>query len=75
MGNINIHPSLLPRWRGPSPIESSILEGDKITGVSLMQMTEELDAGPVYEQRSINMNGENTKNLVRETHTSCWRHD
>ena len=63
MGNINIHPSLLPRWRGPSPIESSILEGDKITGVSLMQMTEELDAGPVYEQRSINMNGENTKTL------------
>ena len=38
-------------------------EGDKITGVSLMQMTEELDAGPVYEQRSINMNGENTKTL------------
>ena len=63
MGNINIHPSLLPRWRGPSPIESSILEGDKITGVSLMQMTEELDAGPVYEQRSISMNGENTKTL------------
>ena len=63
MGNINIHPSLLPRWRGPSPIESSILEGDEITGVSLMQMTEELDAGPVYEQRSININGENTKTL------------
>ena len=63
MGNINIHPSLLPRWRGPSPIESSILEGDKITGVSLMQMTKELDAGPVYEQRSISINGENTKTL------------
>tara|TARA_Y100001970_G_scaffold267335_1_gene357185 strand:- start:7249 stop:8199 length:951 start_codon:yes stop_codon:yes gene_type:complete len=63
MGNINIHPSLLPRWRGPSPIESSILEGDKITGVSLMQMTEELDAGPVYEQRSISVNGENAKDL------------
>ena len=60
---LNIHPSLLPRWRGPSPIESSILEGDKITGVSLMQMTEELDAGPVYEQRSISINGENTKTL------------
>ena len=63
MGNINIHPSLLPRWRGPSPIESSILVGDKITGVSLMQMTEELDAGPVYEQQSIRMNGENAKIL------------
>ena len=63
LGNINIHPSLLPRWRGPSPIESSILEGDKITGVSLIKMIEELDAGPVYEQRSISMNGENTKAL------------
>ena len=62
-GNVNIHPSLLPRWRGPSPIESSILEGDKKTGVSLMQMTEELDAGPVYEQRSIQLAGENAKTL------------
>ena len=42
LGNINIHPSLLPRWRGPSPIESAILEGDTETGVTLMQMTEEL---------------------------------
>ena len=63
LGNVNIHPSLLPRWRGPSPIESAILEGDKETGVTLMRMTEELDAGPVYEQQSINMNGENTKTL------------
>ena len=63
MGNINIHPSLLPRWRGPSPIESSILQGDNKTGVSLMQMTEELDAGPVYEQRSIQLAGENAKTL------------
>ena len=63
MGNINIHPSLLPRWRGPSPIESAILEGDKITGVSLMQMTEELDAGPIYQQESIQLSGENSKTL------------
>ena len=63
IGNINVHPSLLPRWRGPSPIESAILEGDKKTGVSLMKMTEDLDAGPIYEQRSIQLTGENTKTL------------
>ena len=51
LGNINIHPSLLPRWRGPSPIESAVLEGDNKTGVSLMQMTEKRDAGPIYKQK------------------------
>ena len=63
LGNINIHPSLLPRWRGPSPIESAILEGDKETGVTLMRMTEELDAGPIYQQESIQLSGENSKTL------------
>ena len=63
IGNVNIHPSLLPRWRGPSPIESAILEGDKETGVTLMRMTEELDAGPIYTQQSITLGEENTKRL------------
>ena len=63
LGNINIHPSLLPRWRGPSPIESAILEGDTETGVTLMQMTEELDAGPIYAQQSIPLGEENTMRL------------
>ena len=63
LGNVNIHPSLLPRWRGPSPIESAILEGDKETGVTLMRMTEELDAGPIYAQQSIPLGEENTKRL------------
>ena len=63
LGNINIHPSLLPRWRGPSPIESAILEGDKETGVTLMRMTEELDAGPIYTQKVMPLGEENTKRL------------
>ena len=63
LGNVNIHPSLLPRWRGPSPIESAILEGDKETGVTLMRMTEELDAGPIYAQKAIPIDEENTKRL------------
>ena len=66
LGNINIHPSLLPRWRGPSPIESALLEGDKTTGVTLMQMTDKLDAGPIYQQESIQLSGENSKALSKK---------
>ena len=46
--SINVHPSLLPLWRGASPIQSSILNGDTKTGISLIRMTSELDAGPVF---------------------------
>ena len=45
---INIHPSLLPLWRGASPIQSAILNGDTKTGISLIRMTPELDAGPIF---------------------------
>jgi len=47
-GIINVHPSLLPIYRGPSPIESAIENGDTQTGVSIMLLTPEMDAGPVY---------------------------
>ena len=66
LGSINVHPSLLPRWRGPSPIETAILEGDSITGVTLMQMTDELDAGPIYTQETIPLKNENTKTLSKK---------
>ncbi len=46
--SINIHPSLLPLWRGASPIQSAILNGDTKTGISLIRMTPELDAGPIF---------------------------
>ena len=46
--SINIHPSLLPLWRGASPIQSAILKGDTKTGISLIRMTPELDAGPIF---------------------------
>ncbi len=49
-GIINVHPSLLPQYRGPSPIESAIMNRDAKTGVSIMQLTKEMDAGPVYYQ-------------------------
>lgn len=47
-GIINVHPSKLPKYRGPSPIESAILNGDTETGVSIMQLSAKMDAGPVY---------------------------
>ena len=50
LGVINIHPSLLPKLRGPSPISSAILEGLETTGVSIMKMVKELDAGPILFQ-------------------------
>jgi methionyl-tRNA formyltransferase len=49
---LNVHPSLLPRWRGAAPIERAIMSGDERTGVSIMQLTEGLDSGPVCAQTS-----------------------
>lgn len=54
-GIINIHPSLLPKYRGPSPIESAIANGDESTGVSIMSLSREMDAGPVYHQVEFNL--------------------
>lgn len=47
---INIHPSLLPKYRGPSPIQTAILNGEKKTGVTMIKMTDEIDAGPIIVQ-------------------------
>jgi len=52
-GSINVHVSLLPRWRGASPVQSAILAGDTETGISVMKMVAKMDAGPVYEYFSI----------------------
>ncbi len=57
-GCINIHPSLLPRWRGAAPVQRTILAGDKKTGVTIMQVDEHLDTGPIFMQRNIDI-GEN----------------
>ncbi len=51
-GFVNVHFSLLPAWRGAAPVERAILAGDERTGVSLMEIEEGLDSGPVYAQAS-----------------------
>lgn len=66
-GIINIHPSLLPKYRGPTPIESAIVNGDPETGVSIMQLTAGMDTGPVYGQVAVDLNGTETKFDVYDT--------
>ncbi len=62
---VNLHASLLPRWRGASPIQQAILAGDAITGVTVQRMVQKLDAGPVLAQQSTNIEPRET---YRELH-------
>ena len=59
-GCINIHTSLLPRWRGAAPIQRAIEAGDKVTGISIMKMNENLDTGPILKQISCPINDNDT---------------
>ncbi len=52
LGAINVHASLLPRWRGAAPIQRAVLAGDSQTGITIMQMVERLDAGPVLLKKA-----------------------
>lgn len=53
LGAVNVHASLLPRWRGAAPIQRALLAGDRRTGISIMKMDEGLDTGPIYEMREV----------------------
>lgn len=66
-GCINLHPSLLPRWRGSSPIQYAILNGDRKTGVTIILMDEKIDHGPILAQREIMIAEDETgKTLYRK---------
>lgn len=60
LGCLNIHPSLLPRWRGAAPIQRAIMAGDTETGVAIMQMEPGLDTGPVLAERRTRIGPEET---------------
>ena len=62
-GFLNVHASLLPKWRGAAPIQRSIMNLDNETGISIMKIVEELDAGPVILQAKVNIN-ENIDSLI-----------
>ncbi len=66
-GIINVHPSLLPMYRGPSPIESAILNGDRQTGVTIMKLEARMDAGPIYSQIIQPLTGSETKPELYQT--------
>ncbi len=65
-GIINIHPSLLPLLRGPSPIETAILQGDRVSGISIMLLDERMDAGPLYLQQEVSLSEHETANALTE---------
>ena len=63
-GCINVHASLLPRWRGAAPINAAILHGDEETGVTIMQMDVGLDTGPMFVSKSIRIRRDDTAGSV-----------
>ena len=60
LGCLNIHPSLLPRHRGPSPVATAIMEGDGVTGVTLMLLDEGMDTGPLIARKEYPLAGDET---------------
>ncbi len=66
LGWLNLHPSLLPRWRGPSPIQTAILEGDAVTGVTIMRIVLEMDAGDIVLQEETPIAPEETAGDLTE---------
>jgi methionyl-tRNA formyltransferase len=65
-GCINVHASLLPRWRGAAPIQAAILAGDESSGISLMSMTAGLDCGPVYLSESVALADDETAGSLHD---------
>jgi methionyl-tRNA formyltransferase len=66
-GCLNVHASLLPRWRGAAPINAAILHGDEETGITIMKMDVGLDTGPILSQRSVRIGQDETAGSLFET--------
>jgi methionyl-tRNA formyltransferase len=66
MGCLNVHASLLPRWRGAAPIQAAILAGDEETGVCLMSMTAGLDCGPVFVSETLSIDAEENAGMLHD---------
>lgn len=65
-GSVNVHPSLLPRWRGAAPIQRALLEGDRETGITIMQMDAGLDTGAILDQEKISIENSDTAATLLE---------
>ena len=66
LGCLNVHGSLLPRWRGAAPVQRAIMAGDEATGVTIMQMEAGLDTGPMLLKRAIEIEDKNAAQLTEE---------
>jgi methionyl-tRNA formyltransferase len=66
LGCVNVHPSLLPRYRGPSPITAAIVNGDEQTAVSIMKLVQEMDAGPLLAQAKLNVSNDETPETLTQ---------
>ena len=66
LGFLNIHASLLPKWRGAAPIQRAIMNGDKKTGISIMKIIEKLDSGPIILQQELKINSHNTYGQIEK---------
>ena len=66
LGCLNVHASLLPRWRGAAPIQRAILEGDTVTGISIMQIDEGMDTGPVLLARKVPITADTTAGTLHD---------
>src|SRR5207245_11668963 len=67
LGCLNVHASLLPRWRGAAPIQHALLAGDAETGITIMQMEEGLDTGPILLQQAVPIAAGATAAVIHET--------
>jgi len=67
LGGINIHPSLLPKYRGPSPIQAAILNRDKVTGISIQKLAKEMDSGDILAVEQFQLTGRETAGSLSET--------
>jgi len=67
LGGINIHPSLLPKYRGPTPIQAAIINRDTVTGITIQTLAEEMDSGDILKQEELNLTGKETTESLSQT--------
>jgi methionyl-tRNA formyltransferase len=66
LGGINIHPSLLPKYRGPTPVQAAILNRDEVTGITVQKLAQEMDSGDILAQEHLRLTGEETAGALSE---------
>lgn len=74
LGCINVHASLLPKYRGGAPIHKAVMDGERKTGISLMKMAVKMDAGPVFAQREVVIGLDDTTEIVHDRLMDCASH-